>query len=65
MARLPFVRFNSHDGSKKAHKGSPKGTPKNSPKLEPHVAASMNMSVESPPVVCGCNFHWPAPAQRA
>ena len=52
MARLPFVRHHSHDGTKKGSpKSTPKGTPKTSPKLEPHVAASMNMSVESPPVV--------------
>ena len=46
-----FKRHDKHSAEKKAARGSPKGTPKNSPKLEAQSAASLNMAVESPPII--------------
>lgn len=46
-----FKRHDKHNADKKSPKSTPKSTPKPSPKVEAQAAASLNMSVESPPIV--------------
>ncbi|PVI05364.1 hypothetical protein DM02DRAFT_610681 [Periconia macrospinosa] len=50
---LVMEAFKRHSLGGRSHsdKKSPKSTPKASPRLEPHGVATMNMKVESPPLV--------------